>query len=38
MSKTTLSSQERVIRTINHQEPDRVPFNLELTVAIYNRL
>ncbi len=38
MSKTTLTSRERVVRAINHQEPDRVPFNLALTVDIYNRL
>lgn len=38
MAKTSLSSRERVIRTINHQEPDRVPFNLGLTIDIYDRL
>jgi uroporphyrinogen decarboxylase len=27
-----------VLRAINHQEPDRVPFNLTLTVDIYHRL
>lgn len=38
MRNPTLTSRERVIRTINHQEPDRVPFGLELTLDIYNRL
>jgi uroporphyrinogen decarboxylase len=33
-----LTSRERVIRAINHQEPDRVPFHLTLTVDIHNRL
>lgn len=33
-----LTSRERVIRTINHQEPDRVPLNIQLTVDIYHRL
>jgi uroporphyrinogen decarboxylase len=36
--KPYLTSRERVLRTINHQEPDRVPFNLNLTVDIYHRL
>jgi uroporphyrinogen decarboxylase len=26
------------LRTLNHQEPDQVPFNLSLTVDIYHRL
>lgn len=38
MRKETLTSRERVIRAINHQEPDRVPFNLALTVDIHDRL
>jgi uroporphyrinogen decarboxylase len=38
MAKPTLSSRERVLRTINHQEPDRVPFNAVFTIDIYNRL
>ncbi len=38
MQKTSLSSRQRVLRTINHQEPDRVPFNLALTVDVYHRL
>ncbi len=38
MGKPILTSRERVLRTLNHQEPDRVPFNLTLTVDIYNRL
>ena len=33
-----MTSRERVLRTLNHQEPDRVPFNLSLTVDVYNRL
>ncbi len=36
--KPYLTSRERVLRTIQHQEPDRVPFNLNLTVDIYHRL
>jgi uroporphyrinogen decarboxylase len=38
MTQTTLTSRERVLRTLHHQEPDRVPFNLSLTVDIYHRL
>ena len=38
MIRSTLTSRERVLRTLNHQEPDRVPFNLSLTVDIYYRL
>jgi uroporphyrinogen decarboxylase len=38
MPNQNLSSRERVLRTINHQEPDRVPFNLALTVDVYHRL
>ncbi len=33
-----MTSRERVLRAINHQEPDRVPFDLSLTVEIYNSL
>lgn len=38
MNKLSLTSRERVLRTLNHQEPDRVPFNLNLTADIYHRL
>jgi len=38
MKKTSLSSRERVTRAINHQEPDRVPFDMTLTVDIYHDL
>jgi uroporphyrinogen decarboxylase len=38
MTQKKLTSRERVLRTLNHQEPDRVPFNLSLTVDIYHRL
>jgi uroporphyrinogen decarboxylase len=33
-----MNSRERVLRTLNHEEPDRVPFNLNLTADIYHRL
>ena len=33
-----MTSRERVLRTLDHQEPDQVPFNLSLTVDIYHRL
>ena len=36
--KEKLTSRERVLRALNHQEPDRVPFDLSLTVDIYHRL
>jgi uroporphyrinogen decarboxylase len=36
--KPYLTSRQRVVKAINHQEPDRVPFNLNLTVDIYHRL
>lgn len=38
MTKTTMSSRDRVLATLNHQEPDRVPFDLSLTADIYQRL
>jgi len=38
MSNLTLTSRERVLRTLEHREPDRVPFDLALTVDIYHRL
>jgi len=38
MTRYSMSSRERVLRALNHQEPDRVPFNLALTVDIYERL
>jgi uroporphyrinogen decarboxylase len=33
-----MTSRERVFHTINHQEPDRVPFDLSLTIGIYSSL
>ena len=33
-----MTSRERVNLAINHQEPDRVPFDLTVTVDIYHRL
>ncbi|RPJ36093.1 MAG: hypothetical protein EHM35_08790, partial [Planctomycetaceae bacterium] len=38
MTRTRLSSRERVLLALDHREPDRVPFNLTLTVDIYHRL
>jgi uroporphyrinogen decarboxylase len=38
MNARSLTSRERVLRTLNHKEPDRVPFNLNLTVDIYHGL
>lgn len=38
MLRDKLTSRQRVLRAISHQEPDRVPFNLSLTLDIYNRL
>jgi uroporphyrinogen decarboxylase len=38
MSKPTMSSRQRVLKTLNHEDPDRVPFNLSLTVDVYHRL
>jgi uroporphyrinogen decarboxylase len=38
MPEAAMTPRERVLRTLNHEEPDRVPFNLALTVDIYNRL
>ena len=35
---TELTSRERVNLAINHQEPDRVPFDMTLTVDVYYRL
>jgi len=33
-----MTSRERVLLTLDHKEPDRVPFNLALTMDIYHRL
>ncbi|MDP7657000.1 MAG: uroporphyrinogen decarboxylase family protein [Roseibacillus sp.] len=33
-----MTSRERVLRTLEHQEPDRVPLNMTLTVDVYHRL
>ena len=38
MKRKTLTSRMRVLRAIDHQEPDRVPFDLTLTVDIYHKL
>jgi uroporphyrinogen decarboxylase len=38
MLRKTMTSRERVLKTLEHQEPDRVPFNLALTVDIYHSL
>ena len=38
MLREKLTSRDRVLRALSHQEPDRVPFNLSLTVDIYHRL
>ena len=38
MLRKTMSSRERVLRTLVHQEPDRIPLNMSLTVEIYHSL
>ena len=38
MGLSNLTSRERVMLTLDHQEPDRVPLNMILTVDIYHRL
>ncbi len=38
IKKNHLTSRERVLKALGHQEPDRVPFNLSLTEDIYHRL
>jgi uroporphyrinogen decarboxylase len=38
MPKPSMSSRQRVLKALNHEEPDRVPFNLSLTVDVYHRL
>lgn len=38
MTRNRLTSRERVRRALNRQEPDRVPFDLSLTVDAYHRL
>jgi uroporphyrinogen decarboxylase len=38
MQRKILSSRQRVLQTLNHMEPDRVPFNLTITVDVYGRL
>lgn len=36
--KKTMSSRERVITTLEHREPDRVPLSMSITVDAYNNL
>jgi uroporphyrinogen decarboxylase len=36
--KAELTSRQRVNLALNHQEPDRVPFDMTLTVDVYYRL
>lgn len=38
MSAAVMTSRERVVRAIHHREPDRVPFDLTLTVDVHDRL
>ena len=38
MTGTPMTSRQRANLAINHQSPDRVPFDLTLTVDIYHRL
>jgi uroporphyrinogen decarboxylase len=38
MPPDKLTSRQRVLRALEHQEPDRAPFNLSLTVDVYHRL
>lgn len=38
MPGNKLASRERVLRTLSHQEPDRVPLNMSLTVDVYHSL
>jgi uroporphyrinogen decarboxylase len=38
VAKKQTSSRQRVLRALNREEPDRVPFNLAITVDIYHRL
>ncbi|QGP93089.1 hypothetical protein MGLY_24860 [Neomoorella glycerini] len=34
----TMTPRQRVLTALDHQVPDRVPFDLPLTIAAYNRL
>ena len=38
MPREKMSSRDRILRTLSHREPDRVPFNLSLTQDIYHSL
>jgi uroporphyrinogen decarboxylase len=38
MPRKYLSSRQRVLRALDHKEPDRIPFNLTITADIYYRL
>lgn len=38
MNKKTMSSRQRVITALSHQEPDRVPISMSITVDAYNNL
>jgi len=38
MGKETLTSRERVLRTLEHREPDRVPLSMTITIDAYNNL
>lgn len=38
MSKKTMSRRERVLTTLEHREPDRVPMSMTITIDAYNNL
>jgi uroporphyrinogen decarboxylase len=38
MNKRTMSRRERVLTTLEHQEPDRVPLHMTITVNAYRNL
>jgi hypothetical protein len=38
MPNPMMSSRERLLRVLNREEPEKVPFNLNLAINIYHRL
>jgi len=38
MPKKTMSRRERVLTTLDHREPDRVPMSMTITIDAYNEL
>jgi len=38
MGKASMTPRERVLRALEHREPDRVPISMTITIDAYNNL